>query len=105
MQWKYRIEAVEKVAAVEGVHGLSVARTSTFCGFINKKGCRNTNKPFDLEVCILLQKLKGSSRKKNRQIFNFYLVHFVHLVHLVLVHLVHFLVHFILLTAPTRHTL
>lgn len=52
MQWKYRIEAVEKLAAVEGVHGKSVARTSTFCGFVNKKGCRNTNKPSDLEVGI-----------------------------------------------------
>ena len=52
LQWKYRIEATEKVAAVAGLYGKSVAVTSTYCGFVNTKGCRNTNKPGDLHVWI-----------------------------------------------------
>ena len=49
-QWKYRIEASEKIAAVEGVFGGAFAKDSTFNNVVNDKGSRNTNKPGDLKV-------------------------------------------------------
>ena len=50
LQWKYRIEATEKIATVEGVYGEGPAKDSTFNNVVNPKGCRNTNKPGDLMV-------------------------------------------------------
>ena len=53
-QWKYRIEAAEKIAAVEGVFGGAFAKDSTFNNVVNDKGSRNTNKPGDLKVNITI---------------------------------------------------
>ena len=49
-QYKYRIQAHQKVAAAEGVHGKSIAIDTVFNSLVNDKGCRNTNKAGDLKV-------------------------------------------------------
>ena len=49
-QWKYRIQAHHKAAAVGGAHGQAVAVDTEFNGIINDKGCSNTNKAGDLKV-------------------------------------------------------
>ena len=53
-QVKYRIEACEKIAAAAGVYGDAVAKDTTFNSFVNDMGCRNTNKPLDIKVGLVL---------------------------------------------------
>ena len=53
-QVKYRIEACEKIAAAASVYGDAVAKDTTFNSFVNDMGCRNTNKPLDIKVGLVL---------------------------------------------------
>ena len=50
LQFKYRIEAVELIAASSGVYGGSTALNVKYNRFCNDQGDRNTNKPGDLKV-------------------------------------------------------
>ena len=50
LQYKYRIQAHQKIAAAEGCHGKAIAIDTIYNSLVNDKGCRNTNKPGDLTV-------------------------------------------------------
>ena len=50
LQFKYRIEAFEMLAACQGVFGRGIALDASLNRYDNDAGCRNTNKPGDLKV-------------------------------------------------------
>ena len=50
LQYKYRIQVHQKLAAAKGVHGKSIQIDSTYNSLVNDKGCRNTNKAGDLKA-------------------------------------------------------
>ena len=53
LQWKYRIECTELLAAAQGLYGLRIAKDVKFNRLCNDVGSRNTNKAMDLKVqCI-----------------------------------------------------
>ena len=54
-QFKYRIEATEKLAATEGMYGERTALNATYNGLVNDQGAANTNKPGDLKVLFFIK--------------------------------------------------
>ena len=50
LQFKYRIEAAELIAAAMGVYGGGTAVNVKFNRYCNDQGLKNTNKPADLKV-------------------------------------------------------
>ena len=62
LQWKYRIECTELLAAAQGLFGLRIAKDVRHNRLMNDVGSRNTNKAMDLKVCYIsgLESLKKS---------------------------------------------